>query len=256
MSLIDTVRRHLPVKYRELAKFLVVGGTTYVVDVGLFSLLSHTVLANKVVTAKAISVLVATVLSYILNREWSFSRRGGREPRHEAMLFFVVNGVALGLNLVPLALSQYVFGFNTTNYSSFTVTITNFISANIVGTILGMAFRFWAYRKWVFPDELTPHPELVAEAEAQAAAAAQHDAPAPVTPATVDRAPPVTHTPLITDTAQRDAAPVNGPPAANGTVHRSANAAPSTTPATGSSVPAGLEPLDTDVELPGHRRIG
>jgi len=162
VSVIDTVRRHLPVKYRELAKFLVVGGTSYVVDVGLFTLMSHTVLANKVVTAKAISVIIATILSYILNREWSFSRRGGREPRHEAMLFFLVNGVALAVNLVPLALSQYVLGFNTDNYTSLTVTIANFISANIIGTILGMAFRFWAYRKWVFPEELTPHPELVA----------------------------------------------------------------------------------------------
>jgi len=178
--IIDTVRRHLPVKYRELAKFLVVGGTSYVVDVGLFSLLSHTVLENKVVTAKAISILIATILSYILNREWSFSRRGGRERHHEAMLFFLVNGIALGLNLIPLALSQYVLGFNTDNYTSLTVTIANFISANVVGTILGMAFRFWAYRKWVFPEELTPHPELVAEAlalaEMQEQAEAEHEA--------------------------------------------------------------------------------
>ncbi len=168
MSLIDTVRRHLPVKYRELAKFLVVGGTTYVIDVGLFTVLSHSVLANKVVTAKAIAVLVATIVSYILNREWSFSRRGGRETHHEAMLFFVVNGIALGLNLVPLALSQYVFGFNSSNYSALTVSVANFVSANIIGTAIGMAFRFWAYRKWVFPEELTPHPEVLAEALALA----------------------------------------------------------------------------------------
>jgi putative flippase GtrA len=174
--MIESVRRHLPVKYRELAKFLVVGGSTYVIDVGLFSLLSHSILENKVVTAKAISILIATIVSYVLNREWSFSRRGGREPRHEAMLFFVVNGLALALNLVPLALSQYVFGFNTTNYSSFTVTVVNFIAANVVGTILGMAFRFWAYRKWVFPDELSEHPEVLAsktEEEAKAAAEIQ-----------------------------------------------------------------------------------
>lgn len=164
MSLIDTVRRYLPVKYRELAKFLVVGGTSYVVDVGLFTLLSHSVLANKVVTAKAISVLIATILSYVLNREWSFSRRGGRETHHEAMLFFVVNGIALGLNLIPLALSQYVFGFSTPNYPPLTVSVANFVSANIIGTIVGMAFRFWAYRKWVFPEELTPHPEVLAKA--------------------------------------------------------------------------------------------
>lgn len=174
MALIETVRQHLPVKYRELAKFLVVGGTSYVVDVGLFSLLSHTVLAEKVITAKAISVIIATILSYVLNREWSFNSRGGRERHHEAMLFFVVNGIALGLNLVPLAISQYVFGISTANYSAFTVTIANFIAANIIGTVLGMAFRFWAYRKFVFPEELTPsHPEIVAvETAAQAAAEA------------------------------------------------------------------------------------
>lgn len=174
MALIETVRQHLPVKYRELAKFLVVGGTSYVVDVGLFSLLSHTVLAEKVVTAKAISVVIATIFSYILNREWSFNSRGGRERHHEAMLFFVVNGIALALNLVPLAISQYVFGISSGNYSALTVTIANFVAANVIGTALGMAFRFWAYRKFVFPEELTPsHPEIVAvETAAQAAAEA------------------------------------------------------------------------------------
>ncbi|WP_420121256.1 GtrA family protein [Nakamurella sp.] len=174
MALIETVRQHLPVKYRELAKFLVVGGTSYVVDVGLFSLLSHTVLAEKVVTAKAISVIIATIFSYILNREWSFNSRGGRERHHEAMLFFVVNGIALALNLVPLAVSQYVLGISTGHYSSLTVSIANFIAANVIGTALGMAFRFWAYRKFVFPEELTPsHPEIVAvETAAQAAAEA------------------------------------------------------------------------------------
>ncbi len=159
MSLIDVVRRHLPEKYRELAKFLVVGGTAWIVDTGIFTVLSHSVLENKVITAKVISILVSTVLSYVLNREWSFSQRGGRERHHEAMLFFLVNGLALMLNLVPLALSRYVFGFNVEHYSRFTVSITDFIFANVVGTVIGMAFRFWAYRRYVFPEELAPHPD-------------------------------------------------------------------------------------------------
>jgi putative flippase GtrA len=168
--LVDTVRQHLPQKYRELAKFLVVGGSAYIVDVGIFTLLSHTVLSSKVVTAKAIAILVATVFSYVLNREWSFSARGGRETHHEAMLFFLVNGLALALNLVPLAISQYLLGFNPSNYSTFTVSIANFISANVIGTIIGMAFRFWAYRKWVFPEELETHRDesLVEQAFAEA----------------------------------------------------------------------------------------
>ena len=181
MSLIETVRERLPIKYREMAKFLVVGGFSYVVDVGLFSLMSHTVLENKVVTAKAISILVATIVSYILNREWSFSRRGGREPRHEAMLFFLVNGLALLINLIPLAMSQYVFGFNATNYPRLTVTIADFISANVIGTLLGMTFRFWAYRRFVFPEELEPHPMDVARAEQAIADGPGDDAELPFT---------------------------------------------------------------------------
>jgi len=81
------------------------------------------------------------------------------------MLFFLVNGLALLINLIPLAMSQYVFGFNASNYPRLTVTIADFISANVIGTILGMAFRFWAYRRFVFPEELEPHPMDVARAE-------------------------------------------------------------------------------------------
>lgn len=165
MPIIETVREHLPPKYREMAKFLVVGGTAWIVDTGIFTVLSHTILENKVVTAKVISILVSTVLSYVLNREWSFSSRGGRERHHEAALFFVVNGLALGLNLIPLALSRYVFGFNLEEHSRFAVSLADFISANIIGTLIGMVFRYWAYRRFVFPDELDRPTETVTNAE-------------------------------------------------------------------------------------------
>ncbi len=154
MNLIDRVREVLPPKHRELAKFIVVGGSSWVIDTGLFLVLSHTVLDGKPITSKFISVLVATIVSYILNREWSFSNRGGRERHHEAMLFFLFNAIALGLNLVPLWLSHYVFDINPLHYARFTVTVVDFIAANIVGTLVAMAFRYWAYRRWVFPDEL------------------------------------------------------------------------------------------------------
>jgi putative flippase GtrA len=156
VSLVDRVREVLPPRYRELAKFLVVGGTAWVVDAGLFTLLSHTVLDKKVITSKIISILVSTIVSYVLNREWSFNTRGGREMHHEAMLFFLVNGLALGLNLVPLAISHYLIGINVGNgYSRLTVSIADWISANIIGTLVGMVFRYWAYRRFVFPDELS-----------------------------------------------------------------------------------------------------
>lgn len=161
MNLIDRVREILPPKHRELAKFIAVGGSSWILDTGLFTLLSHTVLDDRVITSKIISVLVSTIFNYILNREWSFNGRGGRERHHEAMLFFMFNAIALGLNLVPLALSHYAFGINAAHYSKLTVSIVDFIAANVVGTLIAMTFRYWAYRRWVFPDELTPETDAV-----------------------------------------------------------------------------------------------
>jgi len=154
VPIIDQVREHLPPKYREMAKFLVVGGTAWIVDTGLFTFFSHTILADKVITAKAISILVSTVLSYVLNREWSFRTRGGRERHHEALLFFLVNGLALGLNLIPLGVSHYLLDFNLDHHSQWTVSFADFVSANVIGTAVGMVFRYWAYRRFVFPEEL------------------------------------------------------------------------------------------------------
>ncbi|GAA4204215.1 hypothetical protein GCM10022252_62980 [Streptosporangium oxazolinicum] len=67
----------------------------------------------------------------------SFRTRGGRERRHEAALFFLVSGV----------------GLETPDVSVVTQEIADFISAQIVGTLIAMIFCFWALRKWVFPDE-------------------------------------------------------------------------------------------------------
>jgi hypothetical protein len=41
--------------------------------------------------------------------------------------------------------------------------ITDFISAYIIGNLLQMAFRFWAFRRWVFPDEYARNPDKALE---------------------------------------------------------------------------------------------
>ena len=74
--------RDVAIRHRELLKFAMVGGTTWVIDTTIFLILKSTVLEPKPVTAKVISVLVATLASYGLNRAWSFRTRGGRE-RHQ-----------------------------------------------------------------------------------------------------------------------------------------------------------------------------
>ncbi|MCE6999373.1 GtrA family protein [Saccharothrix sp. S26] len=144
--------RSLALKHRELLKFAVVGGTCFVIDTVIFFVLKTTVLSPKPVTAKIVATLVATIVSYVLNREWSFKTRGGRERHHEAALFFLINGIGIALNSMPLWVSRYLLHFQEPHVTRLGEEVADFISAQIIGTLIGMAFRWWGYKKWVFPE--------------------------------------------------------------------------------------------------------
>ncbi|MFT4085784.1 MAG: GtrA family protein [Gordonia sp. (in: high G+C Gram-positive bacteria)] len=142
----------LAIKHAELIKFAVVGGTTFVVDAAIYYPLAFTVLEAKPVIARIISGVIATILSYILNREWAFKNRGGRERHHEAMLFFGISAVAVLLTAAPLWLGNNVFDMRH-NLDGLDLAILDFFLAFILGNLLGMAFRFWALRRFAFPEE-------------------------------------------------------------------------------------------------------
>ncbi|WP_018681882.1 GtrA family protein [Actinokineospora enzanensis] len=143
--------RPLAVKHRELLKFGIVGSIAYVVDNGTWYLLKLTILEPKPIVAKTIGVILATIVSYILNREWSFDTRGGRERHHEAALFFVISGISILFYTGPLALSRYVLDLQVPNVSPFTQEVADFLFGSIVGTVIAMLFRWWAFKRWVFP---------------------------------------------------------------------------------------------------------
>jgi putative flippase GtrA len=150
-------------RHHELIKFAIVGATTFVIDSAVFYTLKLTVLEPKPVTAKIIAGIVAVIASYILNREWSFQNRGGRERHHEALMFFAFSGVGVLLSMAPLYFSSYVLMLRVPEVSLTTENIADFISAYIIGNLLQMAFRFWAFRRWVFPDEFGRNPDLAIE---------------------------------------------------------------------------------------------
>ncbi|WP_098958419.1 GtrA family protein [Pseudonocardia sp. N23] len=159
MSVVESVLLSIPqpyralaIKHRELVKFAVVGGTTWVIDTAVFLVLKAGVLESKPITAKVIAVLVATIVSYVLNREWSFRTRGGRERHHEAALFFVISGLGVAVYTAPLAISRYLLDLQVPDVSMFTQEVADFVSGQILGVLAGMAFRWWAFRRFVFPD--------------------------------------------------------------------------------------------------------
>jgi putative flippase GtrA len=90
--------------------------------------------------------VVATTVAYLGNRYWTFRKRGRSGVRREYLLFFFLNAVGLAIALTCLFISHYALGF--------TGRLADNIAANVVGLALGTMFRFWSYRRWVFPELL------------------------------------------------------------------------------------------------------
>ena len=145
----------------EVMKFGIVGLIALVFDVGLFNLLmfsTHSPLYGKVLTAKIVSVAVATTVAYFGNRYWTFRHRGRTSFGREYVLFFVLNGVGLLISVSVLWFSHYALGL--------TSALADNISANVVGLALGTIFRFWSYRRWVFPEDAEAAAEATLESTA------------------------------------------------------------------------------------------
>lgn len=146
-TLIELLREKARLIYREAAKFGAVGLMALVIDVGIFNILMYAgggVLNDRPLTAKVVSVVIATTFSYFANRFWTFKHRGRTSYAREYVLFFVLNAVGMGIALACLWFSHYALGF--------TNAIADNLSANVIGLALGTIFRFWSYRKWVFPN--------------------------------------------------------------------------------------------------------
>lgn len=136
---------------KELGKFGVIGLAAYVIDLTVFNLLRFAggegPLFDKPLTAKVISVLVATTFAYFGNRHWTFRERTRSSFRREYTLFFVFNAVGMVISLSCLWISHYLLGFESA--------LADNISANVIGLVLGTIFRFWGYHNWVFPNDVS-----------------------------------------------------------------------------------------------------
>ncbi len=144
MNVVSSLKARFAHLAHEAAKFGVVGLAGFIIDFGLFNALSMPAgpLPHKVLTSKAISTIVATTFAYFANRHWTWRHRSRTGVGREYGLFFLFNGVGLGIMELCLVISRYGMGFDTA--------LSNNISAYGFGLVLGTVFRFWAYRRWVF----------------------------------------------------------------------------------------------------------
>ncbi|HTJ38093.1 MAG TPA: GtrA family protein [Dactylosporangium sp.] len=138
--------RYVPERYRSLAtelfKFAAVGGVNTVIDFALVNAL----LFIGPLKAKVVAAVVATTVSYVLNRQWTYAERDRSGVRREYILFFALNGVGLLIQEAVLGVAKYGLHFSESNPGDRLA----FNIANAAGIGLAMIFRFWAYRTWVF----------------------------------------------------------------------------------------------------------
>jgi putative flippase GtrA len=64
-------------------------------------------------------------------------------------LFFGLNAIGLGIALACLAISHYGLGQIWPVLQS---PVADLIASQLVGNALATLFRFWSYRRFVFPD--------------------------------------------------------------------------------------------------------
>jgi putative flippase GtrA len=135
---------------RYALKFGVVGLLGYVVDLSIFNVLrlgaaedpSQLLWYNAPLGAKFVSVSVATLVTWFGNRYWTFREHRRQNFVLELLEFAVIAAIGLGISLACLWVSHYVLGY--------TSLLADNISANVVGLVIATAFRFLAYRYWVY----------------------------------------------------------------------------------------------------------
>ncbi len=141
----------------EATKFGIVGLTGVGVQFITFNVLRYAgpggvgVLEARPISAQVIAIGLATVVTYLGNRYWTYHHRERGNPARELPIFLLLNAIAIGIGAGCLAISHYALGL--------TSPLADNISGNVIGLGLGTLFRFWSYRRFVFtgahrtPDE-------------------------------------------------------------------------------------------------------
>jgi putative flippase GtrA len=124
----------------EGARFGVVGVIGFIITDGGTNLLQSSSHMGWL-KASVIATVVAMIVTYLGSRYWTFRHRERGAMGRETVLFFILNGIGLGIQLVCLGIAKYAFGMT----DKFSLNV-----ALLVGICLGTLFRFWSYRKWVW----------------------------------------------------------------------------------------------------------
>ncbi|MQY02700.1 GtrA family protein [Actinomadura macrotermitis] len=151
----NTLQRSRPVKpvkaardyrlfVRELLSFGFVGFLGTVITIGGANVLRH-LLGGGPLTSVVVPTIASTVSSYLLNRYWTFRSEDAAASGREFVIFFGLNGVGMLIQVLCTGFTYYTLGLHGG---------VAYNMGLLVGLVLGSAFRYWSYKKWVFAPAL------------------------------------------------------------------------------------------------------
>jgi putative flippase GtrA len=142
--------RRLYGRFRQLihegSKFLVVGGVGLVVTNGMYGLLHGHGMGP--VKSTTVATIVASIVTYVGNRYWSFRHRERSNVAREGTIFLALNGVGIVIQDAAVAFNAYVLGLPHNK-------VAEVIALN-TGIALATVFRFLSYRRWVWQAPAAP----------------------------------------------------------------------------------------------------
>jgi putative flippase GtrA len=124
-----------PASWWQLVKFGLVGGSGYLVNLGVFALLSGNLGVHHLIAAVG-AFCVAVSSNFFWNRHWTFTAGNGHAG-FQAARFFAVSLVALLINLAVL--EALVGG-----------TSLGELAAQAIAVAVAMPFNFLGNKLWTF----------------------------------------------------------------------------------------------------------
>jgi putative flippase GtrA len=138
----------------EGARFGTVGLLGLVVTDGGANLLHFQAGLGRI-TSFALAVVVATAVTFVGSRYWTYRHRDRAGLGREAAMFFGVNGIGLAISEIPVGLT---YPLHLDSGLAYNVAVNG-------GIVLATLFRYWSYKKWVWradpqPASQSPQPDL------------------------------------------------------------------------------------------------
>ena len=137
----------------EVARFSVVNTAATLIALFLFNALVHGVqgwfggaMHGDPIPAYLVANSVGMFVSYYGARYYAFRHRHAAGPGGGLLNYVGINLLSFVIPVTCLFVSRNIFGWDSIYADN--------MSGNVIGALLGNAFRFWAFRRFVF----TPRP--------------------------------------------------------------------------------------------------